>query len=97
MNYKFSGEVWLYNGLGAWHFITLPKNIAKEIKFNFGSGRLGWGSMPVSVKIKGISWETSIFPDKQSGSYLLPIKAVIREKASISIGDKPTVYLTLNL
>ncbi len=95
MKYSFSSEIWLWQGKGAWHFVTLPKDISVEIKEAFGTGRPGFGSIRVSATIKDYSWQTSIFPDSKSGSYLLPVKAEIRKKAEISAGD--TVEFNLSL
>jgi len=39
------------------------------------------------VNIGKTSWMTSIFPDKKSTSYLLPIKAEIRKKEQIKEND----------
>lgn len=43
----------------------------------------GWGSLPVMATIGKTSWKTSIFPDKKSESYLLPLKAEVRKKEKI--------------
>lgn len=42
----------------------------------------------VVVTLGKTSWKTSIFPDKHSGSYLLPLKALVRKKEGIFSGDK---------
>lgn len=93
MKYEFSEELWLWDGKGAWHFITLPKDISAEIKEVFSKNQLGFGSIRVKATINDFSWETSIFPDKKSNSYLLPVKAEIRKKANISAGDQVNVSL----
>lgn len=80
-------EVWLYPGMVGWHFISIPKKQGKEIKERFKSKAKGWGSLPVIVTIKKTKWKTSIFPDKKSGTYLLPLKAEIRRKEKIIRGD----------
>ena len=63
MKYSFRAELWLWQGQGAWHFITLPKDISAEIKEAFGTGRPGFGSIRVTATIKDHIWKTSIFPD----------------------------------
>ena len=45
--YSFKAEVWLYAGLGAWHFITVPKKVAAEIKAAYADEHRSWGSLPV--------------------------------------------------
>lgn len=85
--YKLRGKVWLYPGAAAWHFVTLPKRQAAEIQDMFGAAARGWGSLPVVVTVGQTTWRTSIFPDKKSASYLLPIKASVRKAEGIEAGD----------
>lgn len=68
--------------MAGWHFASVPKKQSEEIKKNETVKR-GWGSIPVQVTVGKTSWKTSIFPDKRSGSYLLPIKAEVRRKEHI--------------
>ena len=86
-------KVWLYPGNSAWHFASVPKDISEKMKKKYGSSAKGWGSLPVNAKIGASTWKTSIFPDKRSGTYLLPLKAGIRKKEEIFDGD--TIQLSL--
>jgi hypothetical protein len=89
MNFEFSAELWLYQGDGAWVFVTLPADISEDIKlFASGLPRKGFGSVKVTAEVSGVKWDTSIFPDTRLRAYLLPIKKTVRNKASISAGDK---------
>jgi len=85
--YQIKEKVWLYPGKAAWHFVTIPKDIAADIDYHFAQNKRGWGSLPVSVTLGKTTWKTSIFPDKKSSSYLLPLKAVSREKEHIQVGQ----------
>lgn len=85
--YKMKSEVWLYPGMVGWHFISVPKKQSEEIKKKFGGKQKGWGSFPVLVTLGKTSWNTSIFPDKKSATYLLPLKAEVRKKEGILKGD----------
>lgn len=80
-------QVWLYLGMAGRHFVSLSRKHSAEIKKVFSAMARGWGSLPVVVTIGKTSWKTSIFPDKKAGAYLLPLKADIRKKESISKGD----------
>lgn len=95
MNYSFSSELWLWDGKGAWHFITLPKDISAEIKEVFGKDQPGFGSTRVNARVKDFSWNTSIFPDSKRGAYLLPIKAEVRKRTDIKAGEEVKVSLEL--
>lgn len=96
LTYRLKGKLWLYPGGGGWHFITLPKRQAAEIKgFFAGPGRRGWGSVRVKATIGETGWETSIFPDSKSSSYLLPVKAAVRKSEGLVEGA--TVAFTLEI
>lgn len=90
-------EVLLYPGMAGWHFLTVPKKESEEIKKNFGAKKRGWGSLPVEVTIGKTSWKTSIFPERKSGTYLLPLKADVRKKENIYSGDSTVFIIDLNL
>ncbi len=94
-SFTFRASVFPYPGMAAWRFVSVPRVISDEIRTTFGAMRRGWGSIPVSVSIGKTEWETSIFPDKKSQGYLLPIKLEIRKKERIMDGD--TVALSLRV
>lgn len=78
-------KVWLYSGMAGWHFVTLPKKQSDLIKKRFALEKRGWGSLPVIVTIGDTRWKTSIFPDKKTSSYLLPLKADVRKKENVKM------------
>lgn len=93
--YKIRATVWRYPGAAGWHFVTLPKSHAVAIKRFYVGKAKGWGALPVAVTLGGTRWQTSIFPDRKSDCYLLPLKAEIRQAAKIAAGD--TIRLTLEI
>lgn len=94
--YQFTAKIWLYPGENAnWHFVTLPKAIGQEIKQKHSSSAKGFGSLPVTVTTGKTIWETSIFPDKYSGSYLLPLKAAVRHAEDIFVDEVISLQLRL--
>lgn len=88
-----TAPLWLWTG-GSWHFITVPAEQADEIRAHSLLNRGGFGSVKVEATINGVSWRTSVFPQK-SGGYLLPVKKEVRSKADIAAGDDVTVTLEL--
>jgi len=88
--YKIRSKVWLYPGMAGWHFVNVDKKKSEKIKKVHGAHARGWGSLPVIVTLGKTSWKTSIFPDKKSGTYLLPLKAGVRKKEKIYNGDTIT-------
>jgi len=95
MVYTIKSKVLVYPGMNSWRFLVVPKEIGKEIKETFGKHAKGWGSIPVSAAIGKTVWKTSIFPDRQSGTYLLPLKIQIRKAEGIM--DDDTVHCTLKI
>jgi hypothetical protein len=86
-SYSIKTKVWIYPGDAAWHFVNIPTDITEEINFLHSEKKRGFGSLPVEVTIGETTWKTSIFPDKKTNSYLLPIKAIVRKKEDIDAGD----------
>ena len=94
--YKVKAKVWLWpGGEGAWHFANVDKKLSEEIKERHESHKTGFGSLRVTVTMGKTKWKTSIFPDKRSGTYLLPLKASVRHAEGISEGD--TITFTLKI
>ncbi len=93
--YKMKSKVLVYPGMAAWRFLVLPKKEGAEIKEKYGKSAKGWGSLPVSASIGKTEWKTSIFPDKKSGTYLLPLKAKIRKAEGIDDDDSVQFIIKL--
>lgn len=92
--YTMRSEIWLYPGMSGWHFVGIPKKESIEIKKVY-TVKAGFGSIPVVVTVGRSKWKTSIFPDKRTETYLLPLKAEVRKKEGIFSGD--TITLTIEL
>ena len=92
-NITFTTEVWLYKGTSPWHFVSLPVADALCIKKEFAGLARGWGSVPVDAQIGKTKWQTSIFPDKKSGTYILPLRVDVRTKEEIRSGEHVRVTL----
>lgn len=87
--YEMSEKVFLYPGETAnWHFVPVTKKIGQEIRETYGKSVRGFGAVKVEVTIGQTNWLTSMFPDKYSGSYILPLKVQVRKKEEIEAGDK---------
>lgn len=95
--YKFSANIWLWPGENAaWHFISVPKmESAKIAALQEKKARRGWGSVKVEATIGKTAWTTSIFPDKKSGTYLLPLKCAVRKKEGLMVKDTVNISIVL--
>ena len=95
MQWETRTQIWLYPGEKAsWHFVTIPKKVSAAIKAMTEGMRSPMGSVRVSVTIKKETWKTSLFPAKDK-TYLLPIKADVRKKAKIGVGDTVSLKIAL--
>jgi hypothetical protein len=96
-SYSFRGELWHYPDESGWHFITLPPDVAEQVRDDTVPFRKGFGSVKVTASITGQRWSTSLFPESKSHSYVLPVKRAIRTAAGIQAGDEVDVELVLEL
>jgi hypothetical protein len=96
VTYCIKAKVWLHDGQAAWHFVTLPKGPAREIRMMLGGATgHGWGSVPVTATLGATTWRTSIFPDKKAGSFVLPLKAEVRKAEGVEEGQTVDVRLDI--
>ncbi len=91
--FVFEAPLWRYSGPAAWYFITLPVDVAAQIRPH--AAKVGFGSVRVQACIGSTRWKTSVFPDKASGSYVLPIKSDVRQRESLAEGATTVVFLEL--
>jgi hypothetical protein len=86
--FVFDAELWVWDArrTDTWTFVTLPEDVSDQIRDTATPGA-GFGSVKVRVGVGASTWSTSVFPDKQSGCYVLPIKAAVRKKNDIGPGD----------
>ncbi len=97
MIYAFDAELWLYAAeTGSWTFATVPPDVSEGLRTLRGPAR-GWGSMRIAATIGQTRWRTSIFPDKRSGGFLLPIKAEVRRAETVAAGDRVRVTLEVEV
>ena len=95
LTYEFSAPVWKHSATGGWYFVSLPIESSEEIRQNMKWQEEGWGRMNTKAKIRETLWDTAIWYDTKLGTYILPIKAVIRKKEKIEIGNILDVEITL--
>ncbi len=94
--YTMTEKVFLYPGESAnWHFVPITKKIGQEIRQTYGKSKRGFGAIRVEVTIGKTIWLTSMFPDKYSGSYILPLKAKVRKLEDIEAGEKVTFTIKI--
>ena len=93
IKYVFTSEVWKYKAPAGWHFISLPVNLATEIRENLKWQEEGWGRLKAVAKVGNSEWETAIWFDTKLNTYVLPLKADIRTIENIEDGDRKKVIV----
>lgn len=90
----FATERWIWDARksDSWTFATVPAEHSDDLLARSGT-RGGFGSIPVEVTIGGSTWRTSVLPDKESGCFVLPIKAAIRQAEGIGAGDQVKILV----
>lgn len=91
--FNMSGKVWIYPGVGGWHFIYVEKEMAAKIKKV--ARTYGAGFVKVEATLGKTSWTTALFPSNKSETYLLSIKSAIRKKEDVWDGDDIKVKIKL--
>lgn len=91
---QFTGELFVW-GEGNWYFVLLPVDAAEDLRDLAVGPPRGFGSIRVDVQVGASSWKTSVFPEKQSGSFLLPMKKAIRKAEDLEDGDQVEVTLSV--
>jgi hypothetical protein len=98
--WRVSGPVWLWQGAdgapakGSWYFLTIDGETAQAIRAS-AVNAAAWGSVYVEVTIGGTTWRTSLFPSKQAGGWLLPLKAAVRKAEKLVEGSVVEAVLAL--
>jgi hypothetical protein len=92
---RFSGEVWEWRGPAPHHFVTVPEAESAALQSVAGRVSYGWGMVPVTARINGTQWTTSLWP-KDDG-YVVPLKLAVRRAEEVDVGDVVTVRLTVDV
>jgi hypothetical protein len=81
------GPIWKYPGPGGWYFVSVGEADSKRLKCEKRIERTGYGYVPVTATLGSSVWGTTLFPSKD-GPYLLAIKAAVRARERIGVGDR---------
>ena len=87
--------MWEWRGPAPYHFVSVPEDIAREIKDLASAVTYGWGMIPVVGKIGTTEFTTSLWA--KNGTYAVPIKDAVRKAEGISLQDTIEVELSLRI
>jgi hypothetical protein len=88
---EFSGKIWFWHGPSPFYFVTVPAEQSEDLKAILGFVTYGWGMIPATVRIGKTEWKTALFP--KNGSYIVPLKDIVRKAENLEVGDNVTVRL----
>lgn len=94
MDLEFSGEVWWWRGPAPHHFVRVPDEDAAQIEEVAAAVTYGWGMIPVCVRLGGSTWSTSLWP--KDGGYIVPLKAAVRRREGVAVGDRVAIALVID-
>ena len=89
MDATFTGVLFEWRGPAPFYWLALPEDVCDSVRDQAAQVTYGWGAVPVSARIGGTEWETSLLP--RGGGYVLPIKRAVRTRESVGDGDTVTV------
>jgi hypothetical protein len=93
--FAFDAEIWHHTGQAGWHFVTLPIDVADEVRARGDGAHRPFGSLPVHARIGATAWTTSLFVDGKTSAYLLPIKARIRQREQLEADQLVHIQIEL--
>lgn len=93
----FDAELWIWDARrsDSWTFASLPVEVSDEIRELTDAPHRGFGAVRVRVTVGGTRWQTSIFPDRARGCYVLPVKRAVRKVECLQAGDIATITVEL--
>jgi hypothetical protein len=88
---EFTGAVFEWRGPAPFFYVAVPDAESAEVRAVASAVTYGWGMVPVTARIGGTEWRTSLFP--KEGRYLVPLKDAVRKAEGIGAGDTVAVRL----
>ena len=93
MDLRFEAEIIEWRGPAPLFFAPIPAAHVAAVRRAAKTASYGWGVVPVAARIAGVRFTTPLFP-KDDG-YLLPMKADVRRRANVTLGDVVAVEMTI--
>lgn len=91
MDLEFSGPVFEWRGPAPHHFVSVPDDDCAALDDTAALVSYGWGMIPVTVHLGSSEWTTSLWP--KEGGYVVPLKAAVRSREGIDVGDVVAIRL----
>lgn len=95
MRLRFSGPVYEWRGPAPHHFVDVPEAEAGMLHSVSEMVTYGWGMIPVRGTIGATEFTTSLWP--KDGGYIVPLKAEVRRKEKVELGDVIEIVLDVDV
>jgi hypothetical protein len=92
---EFSGPIWIWKGPAPYHFVTVPDDGCRALEVVAPMVSYGWGMIPVTARIGGTEWTTSLWP--KDGAYVVPLKDAVRRAEGLDEADVVAVRLRVDV
>ena len=93
MDFAFTATIIEWRGPSPYFYARLPAAEAGAVREMSKLVSYGWGAVPVTATIASVTFTTSLFP--KDGTYLLPIKAAVRKRAGVTVGDLVAIEMRI--
>lgn len=88
---QFTGRIWYWRGPAPWYFVTVPHKHSRALRALASALSYGWGCIPVTARVRGTTWTTSLFPKDEL--YALPIRGAVRKAERLDEGDRVRIEM----
>ncbi|HEX7694329.1 MAG TPA: DUF1905 domain-containing protein [Sphingomonas sp.] len=91
---SFTGKLIHWRGPAPFHFVAISDDQVGEVRWAARIASYGWGCVPVDASVGGLAFRTALFP--KNGGYMLPLKAEVRKKLGIDLGDSIAITMRID-
>jgi hypothetical protein len=90
---SFETTIIEWRGPAPYFYAPIPAEHVDDVRRAAKVASYGWGVVPVEATIGAVIFTTSLFP--KDGGYLLPLKAAVRKRLSVTVGDRMAVAMQI--
>lgn len=87
----FDATIVEWRGPAPFLFVAVPEDYVGEVSYAARMASYGWGCVPVTARIGGTAFTSSLFP--RDGGYLLPVKVAVQRAEGVSLGSTVSVEM----
>jgi Domain of unknown function (DUF1905) len=89
----FTGAIVEWRGPAPFLFVPVPDEHVAELRYAAREASYGWGCVPVSARIGGTAFTSSLFP--RGETYFLPVKVAVQRAEGVGLGDRVATVIAI--